>query len=321
MAGRPGATIDFGAFEQPLSPLFRDYLSAEGRAAQFFEGGGRFDLAAVEAVADPAARHARPRAAVAEALVRQQKERGAERAAQNAARLGEPESSAIVSGQQAGLFGGPLFVLWKAVGAMLVARALEARRGRPVVPVFWVASDDHDFAEIRSATLLDDTGTLRTLRYSPLREPTGQPASRIVLDATVAALVEEAHAVSRAGLHKDEVFGLLASCYRPGETLGNAFARFLSSLFPDLVVLDPSDPALKALMVPLLAREIREGSPTSRLAAEAGDALLAAGYHQQVPVRPGLPQPVRRRRWRATGAGLPERQRGGARPRSRDERL
>jgi bacillithiol synthase len=228
MAGRPGATIDFRAFEQPLSPLFRDYLSGEGRAAQFFGGDGRFDLAAVEAAADPAARQPRPREAVAEALVRQQKERGAERAAQNAGRLREPESTAIVTGQQAGLCGGPLFVLWKALGAILVARALEGRRGRPAVPVFWVASDDHDFAEIRSATLIDDTGNVHTLRYSPIREPTGQPASRIVLDSTVTALVEEARTVSRAGLHKDEVIGLLASCYRPGETLGGAFARFLS---------------------------------------------------------------------------------------------
>ena len=94
---------------------------------------------------------------------------------------------AIVTGQQAGLFGGPLFVLWKALGTVVVARELEARRGRPVVPVFWVASDDHDFAEVRSATVVDATGALRTLRYDPREEPLGRPAWDITLDETVRA--------------------------------------------------------------------------------------------------------------------------------------
>ena len=287
MAERPGTTIDFGAFQQPLSPLFRDYLTSAGGVASIFGNAG-FDLAATEAAAERALLHDRPRAAVADALARQQQGRQASRAAEAAARLADPKAVAVVTGQQAGLFGGPLFVLWKALGAIKAARALEARRRAPVVPVFWVATDDHDFAEIRSASLLDEAGALHTLRYSPAEEPTGQPASRIVLDSTITSLVEEARAAARAGLHKDGVLDLLGSCYRPGETLGNAFARFLSALLPDLVILDPADPALKALMVPLLTREIREGSPTSRLAMEAGERLLAAGYHQQVPVRPGF---------------------------------
>jgi bacillithiol biosynthesis cysteine-adding enzyme BshC len=80
----------------------------------------------------------------------------------------------------------------------------------------------------------------------------------------------------------------VAECYRPGTTLSGSFSRLLSRLLPQLVVLDPADPALKRLMVPVLARELREGSPTSQLALETGRALLAAGYHQQVPVRPGF---------------------------------
>src|SRR6185503_11113618 len=80
----------------------------------------------------------------------------------------------------------------------------------------------------------------------------------------------------------------LAACYAPGQSLSGAFARLLSSLLPGLVVLDPSDPKLKALMTPVLARELSERSPTSRLAEEIGRELLAAGYHQQVPVRSGF---------------------------------
>jgi bacillithiol biosynthesis cysteine-adding enzyme BshC len=288
MAERRRAILDFGALRQPLSPLFRDYLAGQGAAPGFFEGG-RFDLPALEAAAQRVVqRRDLPRAEVSAALVKQQRTRGADRAAERASLLAEPLTTAVVTGQQAGLFGGPLFVLWKALGAIQAARALEAKRGAPVVPVFWVATDDHDFAEIRSASVLDETGMLRTLRYAPAREPAGQPASHIVLDATISSLIEEARALLRPGLHKDAALDTVAAAYRPGETLGGAFARLLSSLLPDLVVLDPGDPALKSLMVPLLAREIRENSPTSRLALAAGQGLLDAGYHQQVPVRAGF---------------------------------
>ena len=112
-----------------------------------------------------------------------------------------------------------------------------------MVPVFWVASDDHDFAEVRTTSALDDSGQIRSFRYAPRREPVGEPASHIVLDDTIALLVEEtAESLppgSRAGL------GVVAECYRPGATLSEAFARFVSRLLPELVVLDPSDAELK----------------------------------------------------------------------------
>jgi bacillithiol biosynthesis cysteine-adding enzyme BshC len=151
-----------------------------------------------------------------------------------------------------------------------------------------VASDDHDFAEVRSTTVLDDAGRLRTLRYAPRREPAGQPASHIVLDDTIAALVEELGQCMSPSPHRDAAVARLAASYRPGATLAGAFAQFLSALIPGLVVLDPSDPEIKGLMTPVLAREIREGSPTTRLAEAAGRELLAVGYHQQVPVRSGF---------------------------------
>ena len=287
MASRPPILIDYGAFQQPPSRLFRDYLTG-APAVQPFYGSARWDLEGLQASADNALRAERPRDAVVEALIRQQEAREAAGAAAQARRLRDPKATAIVTGQQAVLFGGPLYVLYKALAAVVVARALEARRGAPVVPVFWVAADDHDFAEIRSTTVLDETGQIHDVRYSPHREPVGQPAARIALDDTVSALVEELRGRLPAGLHRDEVLSLVAACYRPGATLSEAFARLLSALLPDLVVLDPSDPALKTPVLPVFARELVEHSPTSRLAAEAGQRLLAAGYHQQVPVRAGF---------------------------------
>lgn len=287
MPARPTAVVDYGVFQNPPSPLFRDYLTGAAGAARFYDGG-RWDAEGLLASADRALRLKRDHGAVSRALAAQQEGRGASEAAARARQLGDPDAVALVTGQQAVLFGGPLFVLYKALAALKLAADLERRRGRPVVPVFWVASDDHDFAEVRSTTVLDESGQIRTLRYAPAREPVGQPAARVALDETIGGLVEELARSLPAGAHRDGIVARVAECYRPGVSLSDAFARLVSSLLPGLVVLDPSDPALRALMIPVLSRELSERSPTSRLAEEVGKELLAAGYHQQVPVRPGF---------------------------------
>jgi bacillithiol biosynthesis cysteine-adding enzyme BshC len=286
----PQSTVETLAFDtlgQPLSPLFLDYLAGREGAVPFFGADGH-GLDAIARAAERTAAFERPRAAVAAALVRQQEARRAPLAAARARSLAEPDAVAVVTGQQAGVFGGPQFVLLKAIATLEVARALEARRARPVVPVFWVAADDHDFAEVRSVALIDAGATLRTLRYDPRQEPVGVPASGIVLDDRIVSLVDELARVLPASLGRDELLEAIAATYVAGETLSGAFARFISRLLPEIVVLDPADPALKALGVPVLSREIAESSPSSRLAIESGEALLAAGYHQQVPVRPGF---------------------------------
>jgi bacillithiol biosynthesis cysteine-adding enzyme BshC len=253
-----------------------------------FLGEVGLDLDVLAAAADRAVALPRSREKVSEALARQQRGRGAERAAERAHSLADADAVAVVTGQQAGLFGGPLFVLHKALATLGIARRLEERTSRPVVPVFWVASEDHDFAEVRTVCVLDRDGTIRHLRYAPHEEPVGRPAHQIVLDDTITRLVAELDEALPASPSHEEVVGIVADCYRPGETLSGAFARLLSRVIPGLVVLDPSDPALKAVVSPVLAREVEESSPTSRLALETGRALLEAGYHQQVPVREGF---------------------------------
>jgi bacillithiol biosynthesis cysteine-adding enzyme BshC len=287
MAARPPLVLDYGAFQQPPSALFRDYLMGCPPAAPFYDGG-RWDLDALLGSAETTLSLSRPRTEVAAALVHQQESREASVAAARARELASPDAVAVVTGQQPGLFGGPLYVLHKALAAVKVAALLQERRGRPVVPVFWVAADDHDFAEVRSVSVLDEGGQIRTLRYAPAREPIAQPASHIVLDETITDLVAELSRCLAPGLHREPLVALVAQAYRPGATLSGAFARLLSSIVPEIVVLDPTDPVLKRLAAPILAREIRESSPTSRLALEAGRRLLAAGYHQQVPVREGF---------------------------------
>jgi bacillithiol biosynthesis cysteine-adding enzyme BshC len=287
MPGPAAEVVPFETLHQPLSPLFLDYLAGQPKVAPFLGDAG-FDLDAIAAAAERTVSYARARETVATALARQQEERGAERAALRAREVADPNAVTIVTGQQAGLFGGPLFVLHKALATLEIARRLAERRRHPVIPVFWVAADDHDFAEVRSMCVLDGDGAIRCLRYAPRHEPVGQPAFTIVLDDTVAHLMDELGQALAPSASRDETLGVVAECYQPGATLSGAFARLLSRLLPELVVLDSSDPALKAAASSVLAREVEEASPTSRLALEAGQALLEAGYHQQVPVRAGF---------------------------------
>ncbi len=282
----PPHVIDYGAFREPPSRLFQDYLHGRSAAPSFFEGG--WDLESQARAAENTLRITRPREVLANALTLQQEGRGASAAAAAAARLRDPGSVVVVTGQQAVLFGGPALVLYTALAASRLAEALEQRRGAPVVPVFWVASDDHDFEEIRAVDVVDASGALRNLRYSPSIDPGGRPAWGIGLDESVGPLLDELRAALPDSPSRDEVLERIEGCYKPGATISEAFARLVSSLLPSLVVLDPADPALKSLMAPVLRREIEEASPSSRLAAVAGAALEAAGYHEQVPVREGF---------------------------------
>jgi bacillithiol biosynthesis cysteine-adding enzyme BshC len=278
---RAARTISFDALKQPLSPLFRDYFAARGRASEFYPlGFSREDLARAAALT---AAFPHPRAEVALALAREQPE-GSE-ARRNAEALQDPRTLAVVTGQQAVLFGGPLYVLYKALAAMELARHMSETLKTKVVPVFWVASDDHDFAEIRATTHMDGNSELKTLRYEPAVEPNLQPASTIILDQTIDPLAKSVRDLLPPSPWRDEVCDAMVAAYQPGVSISRAFSRLLQHFLPGLVIMDPAVPALKALMRPVIDREIAELSPTSRLAAGIGEKLLAAGYHQQVPVR------------------------------------
>jgi len=273
--------------ECSVPDLYQDYLTGAPAARPFFAGQA-FEMDGLLRAAETTAAFPRDRKALADALSSQQEGRGASRAALRAASLLQPDTVAVVTGQQPGLFGGPLLGLYKALTAVKLAQDLEARRGRPVVPIFWVASDDHDFEEIRGTALLDTTGALRSFRYAPHDEPVDRPSAHIVLDETILPLLQELEAALPAGPNRDASLALLLRCYAPGASLAGAFARLLSALLPELVVLDPADAVLKQLMAPVIARELRDGSPSTRAAETAGAALAAAGYREQVQVRPGF---------------------------------
>jgi bacillithiol biosynthesis cysteine-adding enzyme BshC len=200
-------------------------------------------------------------------------------------RFEDPRSVAVVAGQQPGLFGGPLYTLYKAMTAIRIAREIEASTGRPAVPIFWVASDDHDFEEVRRTWVSDGAGPEPTLfEYPQDGVPSSMSFSRIRLGTDVEPLLERVHSLFAEAPFRDGLLAPLREAYAPGRGWAESFARFMAGFVAPLgaLVFDPADPAAKALALPVFEREIELAGETARAARARGEELVARGYHAQI---------------------------------------
>ncbi len=209
-------------------------------------------------------------------------------AAQNTAAAAAPALDAlragagvVVTGQQVGLFGGPLFTVFKAATAL--ARARQATQaGRPHVGVFWLASEDHDFAEVNHV-VFPGRRELRKLVYGATPEA-AVPVGSVVLDERITPLVDEAWEL----IGYSDAMEALAAAYKPGRTFAQAFAEFYAKVFAaqGLLVLDASSRAVHGLGAPVLRAALERADELHAALVERNGALEAAGYHAQVAVGP-----------------------------------
>jgi bacillithiol biosynthesis cysteine-adding enzyme BshC len=271
-----------------INRLAADYAHAPGRLAPFFAGDVRDTQAWRDAVSRAQA-HPRQREVVASVLAAQQERRAAPQAAREAAaRLRDASTVVVATGQQAGLFGGPLFTLLKALSAIRLAETVAASQGVPTVAVFWVDGEDHDWAEVNACGVLNRDEALHEVSLAE-----APPAGCSVASVQLGPSVEQAIAGLEAALPPtDFTAGVLADlrrAYVPGLGMADAFARYLETLLGPrgLVVYDASDVATKPLVAQIFAREIQSAGDTVRHATEAGAALAALGYHAQVTPAPG----------------------------------
>ena len=270
------------------SALFRAYAAGDAAALAFYRWSPQSAADRAEA-AHAAARAARHRDAVADVLAEQNAAWGAPPEVMGGVEtLRDPESVAVVTGQQLGLFAGPLYTVYKARTAVRLAERLARETGRPAVPVFWLADEDHDFAEIRRAAFADGPD-VRFAVYDdgrPARD-NAVPVGRIVLaEGAVAHALGGLEAALPAGPHRTEALALARAAYVPGRTMRDAFAHLLRALVPDVVLMSADDARLKALAAPLVRREVETWARTyADLEARSAD-LEAAGFHAQVAPSP-----------------------------------
>ncbi len=189
-------------------------------------------------------------------------------------------AAAVVTGQQVGLFGGPMFAIYKALTAVKLAEeATEA--GIDAVPVFWLATYDHDLAEVNHVSIPSPDGALQVLT-TPSHDVPGAPVSAVRLGDEIIPIVEQAANL----LGDSEAAQFLRDTYRPGETLGTAFARLFARIFADwgVILLDASDPELDRVAEPIYRAAVERSAELTATLLARGEALEAAGYHQQVKV-------------------------------------
>jgi bacillithiol biosynthesis cysteine-adding enzyme BshC len=197
-----------------------------------------------------------------------------------AARLSLPNALTVTTGQQPALFLGPLYTLHKALSAAALAGLLEERWQRPVIPVFWVAGDDHDWEEARAAHWLDGEGQLITGAL-PEREP-GAPMTplwREPMGTEIGAIVDRfarGHASTPAA---GPVLESLGRWFVPGQTLAGATCHMLAELLAPLgvLVLDSTAEPFKRAGAPLLMQAVREHATLSRALLDRAEQLQREG--------------------------------------------
>lgn len=257
------------------SRLFSDFTYHFDRVARFYRHDPH-DFASLAAAALEVNYPDDRRAAVVQALTVQNG------ASESLDLLSRPGTVAVVTGQQVGLFSGPAYTLYKAITAARLAREL-SNQGIPAVPVFWLATEDHDFAEVNHAWMFDSTIQPTLLRVESNGETNGRqrPVGGVRIDHPPVDELRRA----LAGLpHAEEVVAMVDDAYRPGITMGAGFKALLAKMLGEsgLIFLDPLDPAVRQAGAPLVA-EALEATPELKVRLLARNRELeAAGYHAQV---------------------------------------
>lgn len=188
----------------------------------------------------------------------------------------------ITTGQQPGLFGGPLYTWWKALTALSLANELEAATGIPHAPIFWAATDDSDFAEA-AQTFIATRGGLERLAL-PSRTSQGERLSDVPL-RDVEPLVRRLTEGAGAAVHPDAL-QIVADAYRSDATVGGAYLTLLRSVLEPLgvSVLDAAHPAVRDAGTPLLRSALRDATGVEQALISREQALRAGGFRPQVPL-------------------------------------
>jgi bacillithiol biosynthesis cysteine-adding enzyme BshC len=220
--------------------------------------------------------------ALADALERQSVGFGAgAKTLENIAKI-RAGARAVVTGQQVGLLGGPLYVLLKAATAIARAKQATAATGVEHVPVFWLATEDHDLEEVDQVSLLTKA-SVETLRLGVRSQET--PVGGVALGEALDALLEQASGL----LGYAPVCELLREGYSAGATFGSAFARLMARLFAGqgLIVMDAAGRDFHALGAGALRYAIEHAEELESALLDRSAELETAGYHAQVLVKAG----------------------------------
>jgi bacillithiol biosynthesis cysteine-adding enzyme BshC len=282
-AGIVRAAIDLRQYPG-ASPFLRAYTRAYDSVSPLFAGNPA-DPSAWRAAVRRAQASGRDHGPIAGVIQSQLERRNAPSEARAmAARLADPAAVTIVTGQQSGVFGGPLYTLLKAITTVQLARQIEAAHSVPVVPIFWADGEDHDWQEIRSTSVISAEGNIVEVALPAFEGAGDRRSGDIMLDERVTATIDALFAAMPETAFSGELRETLTRCYAPGRSVADAYARFIEHLLGrhGLVVFESADAAAKPFAAELFAAELRHPGRSTQLAIAAGERSRALGFPPQV---------------------------------------
>ncbi|MDQ3009905.1 MAG: bacillithiol biosynthesis cysteine-adding enzyme BshC [Acidobacteriota bacterium] len=275
-------TIKFSDIPR-TSKLYKDFLYDFSRVSQFYQPEG-LDIASLTSRVAKVTAQTFARDAVADVLKEQNTSAGAGEATfANIERLRQSDSVVIITGQQAGLFTGPLYTIFKALTAIKLAEHLRTQ-GVNAVPMFWIAAEDHDFQEVNHTRLVNREGQLATITYTACSPKEGKPVGHVRLADGISENIDQLIAALPESEFVPRLAEDLRDSYQAGAGFADAFAKMIMKLFSQygVVLINPLDDRFKHVSGEIYSRAMSNLPEFANRLVAASAQLETAGYHSQV---------------------------------------
>lgn len=274
------------------NPLFKDYIYDYSKTEAFYNGSHHSENDIRRIITNRMAANPDPISILTDTLHRQNQSFGCtDLTLQNIRRLNHPDTRAVVTGQQMGLFTGPAYTIYKALGAVKWCREFERRYPDfKFIPVFWMELEDHDFEEVRHTFIIDKENKPVRLAYEgvdPLNARKN-PIYKILLTDEIERTIKNLSDQSMPTEFTTAVMDLLTQTHRAGCPWPTAFGKLLTRLLGHygIILIDPSDPALKALVRPVFRKAMEDSGTIHNLYLENNHALIRKNYPVQIDTVP-----------------------------------
>lgn len=266
------------------SRLYLEYLKDPVALRKYYPSAVRYHHELAQRVPEVLGAYRVDRAQVCDALAAMNERWGAgEATLENIRLLRESDCIAVVSGQQAGLFTGPLYTVYKALSAVKLAGCLRQRNTK-AVPVFWIAAEDHDFEEVAKAELIGRDCQLKSVEVSTALHQEGQPVGHVKLNESIDAVIDELFELLPNSEFAADMKSLVKKAWQADRGYVESFAIMMTALLGHhgLIFLDPLDPELKRLAAPLYSEAARRAPEIASALEQRSAELERDGYHAQV---------------------------------------
>jgi bacillithiol synthase len=275
-----------------LHPVTLAYLKGDSRVTSFFAGNYQNDNH-FKSIADEVIKsdHAH-RADLCNILMSQNSlYHCGHNTIENIKKLSHADTLVVATGQQVGLFSGPLYTIYKAATVIRLAEELTKRFKINVVPIFYLVAEDHDFAEVQWFGIIDAANNFRKIIYRPVQEINRLPVCQIMIDQNIEIVFDQLNDSIPHTEFSDDIIQNLRQAYSQNHFFHQAFAMWFTRIFSKygIILFDASDARIKPMINSVLEREVIDNLCTLSV-GQTNQHLLQLGFTPQIELIPERPQ-------------------------------